>query len=190
MRVKGADEEAAGWVYYEIENLVEATKILEQLPEQKKSSPAEKVQRNIATEAFLIHFRNLSAFFYSMGNMYPDDVVADQFLPSWGRPKPPPTVASEMPRIHKRVAHLSYQRRSLPKKWQYLVLADPIRSDYEKFRKRFAADEPQHAGWFEQAPPLPVVEQPALSVTSTTRSYASISVISMGPHGATVTEQE
>lgn len=88
---------------------------------------------NAVLEAFTIHVRGVMDFLYS-DNPRPDDVVAQDFLPStidWQRVRVAPTSALKLARERagKEVAHLTYERLNVTpdtKPWPFLEIAQDI----------------------------------------------------------------
>ena len=124
LRIARADEVlrgAAKHVEYEIEMLLYAQDHIGGFHSSPMTMPL-GMEKNMALESFLLHFRNLRAFLYpSLQSVLDDDVVASDFL---GEQKAedvgddPGTLASHKERLDRMVAHLSYLRE------EYIVAGD------------------------------------------------------------------
>lgn len=108
--------------------------------------------KNAALEAFLLHARALTEFFYQ-SSPRPDDIVAQDFMPApvtWAVVCPPITSALEdtRRRAGKHLAHLTYDRLSVTpetKPWPFLeILAGvmaPLQVFLQNARKEVLSNE-------------------------------------------------
>lgn len=102
-------EAAASHVKYEVAMLLVASHYLS----TGMCSPADDSTKNLALEAFLLHFRNLRAFLCpSLQPISADDVIASDFLDSKYAEDivDPGELKADQTRINKLLAHLSYAR--------------------------------------------------------------------------------
>lgn len=116
------------------------------------SSPADEVTKNIALEAFLLHYRNLRAFLCpSLQQTSPDDVIASDFL---GKPVQEDvgdrnSLGHDKTRIDKLLAHISYSREHYvsrhEKDWNPAEMLDVLRREMSKFFRQLSAER---CAWF------------------------------------------
>ena len=137
-------KEAAEHVQYEINRLIDAQELL-----SRNLSPA---LTNLVLESFLIHVRNLDAFFYNPRKNR-NDVLAEDFYPDaseWAenRPQLPKVIKENRTRLHRSLAHLSYSRLRYTgenKKWPH----DKMRTEMLKVVKEFLRYLPSdRRAWF------------------------------------------
>src|SRR5262245_37262534 len=100
-------KKAAGLVNYEIDMLVFSAEHLGGSHSSPKAEP-EDMEKNMAMEAFLLHFRNLRAFLCpKMQSLWDDDVIATDFLKeSSERNVVSAILPGEKDRIDKMLAHI------------------------------------------------------------------------------------
>jgi hypothetical protein len=81
--------------------------------------------QNAVLEAFTIHVRALLDFFYPGKSPWPDDVLAEHFIPDWAirRPAISDLLLKAHSRVGKEVAHLTYTREKVTpetKPWDFI----------------------------------------------------------------------
>ncbi len=161
MTIGAAELDASvGDIIYEIRTLLAASVCCDQAkrklnrdldPEEREG--AENLN-NFALESFLLHYRNLDEFLHNMGMR--DSVNAKDYAANWiykrkTKTKPNakhhPKLASqdEIDRVHKRLAHISTERRQREKNWDIrqmqqavcLVFEEFVRSVPEPYKTKF-----------------------------------------------------
>lgn len=148
LRAPGELSAAADHVRYELDMLVCSALYIS----DGFSSPADDATKNIALEAFLLHYRNLRAFLCpSLQKTSLDDVIASDFM---GHLKPedvgnPADLGLDKDRIDKLLAHISYERARYDaagaKSWNPHVMVRRIQEDMAKFFLRLP---PERRPWF------------------------------------------
>lgn len=115
-------------------------------------SPADDSTKNLALEAFLLHYRNLRAFLCpSLQPISSDDVIASDFLGSTSAQDivDPGELKADLTRINKLLAHLSYTRvkyeQAGEKEWKHERMVSSIQVGLRVFFERLPAE--RHA-WF------------------------------------------
>lgn len=125
---------ASDCLYYEIWMLKTLARA------QSTGIAGKSVINNALLESFVIHARVLLAFLYAE-KPRPDDVIAEDFLPSpdeWPKIRLPKTELLKT--IHRRVgkeaAHLTYARLDVTpetKPWAFLQIAEDINAAFNRF---------------------------------------------------------
>lgn len=95
---------------------------------------------NASLEAFVVHVRAVMDFLYADGPRT-DDVVAEDFLPSWPACRPVCTAALSRAkrRAGKEIAHLTYARLEVvpdEKPWEFLSIAADVRGAFSAFLRQ------------------------------------------------------
>jgi hypothetical protein len=114
--------EFAGHIRYEIGMLRFTFKKLLEYKQLGTLTSSQKMFHNAVLESFLLHVRNLRQFLTNSKSR-PDDIIAIDFTEDeMGGTDISNTVSeaiddSELKRIHKMLAHISYMRLDLPKSW-------------------------------------------------------------------------
>jgi hypothetical protein len=114
----------------------------------RPTPPTDTVLGNAVLEAFLVHARLLHEFL-AREPVFPDDVRAATFLPTWlgeeALTKP------QLDNINKRIMHLSGMR-SRQFSWQRGVVARRVIKTFGRFLGELdAGPHPERAGWFRPA---------------------------------------
>jgi len=128
-------EQMAEHVWYEVDEL---RKAVQKLSELKKADS----EWNTAIESFLLHFRNLRAFFFGKGHKT-DDVYAKDYIVGWNA-TPDPIFDKTKDDIDKRLAHLTTWRLKTFS-WPVKEMDDAIEELVSKFKKSLTAPQ---TGWF------------------------------------------
>ncbi len=104
----------------------------------------DQVGKNMALECFLLHARNIRAFFDGEGRE--NDVLSRDFLDRPIRVALPLLRSSRMQdRLNRRVAHLSYSRSYLGKSFPVNQLLAEIETAMIRFEKRLRSRDPDLA---------------------------------------------
>lgn len=148
LRSPGELQAAAGHVRYELAMLVCAALYIP----GGISSPAVGETKNIALEAFLLHYRNLRAFLCpSLQKTSGDDIIASDFMDN-SIPEDvgdPGELGGDKDRIDKLLAHISYERARYEatgeKSWNPDAMARRIQKGMAKFFLRLS---PERREWF------------------------------------------
>lgn len=120
----------------------------------KQYSDKKTLSDNMALECFLLHARNLYEFYFSF-NKFPDGAKASHFVKNeqvWkqklidiinnGYTNPKISIDSgeqeiknaiELPKMHKRLSHLSYDRAGNKKDWKIRAILDILLKIEDKF---------------------------------------------------------
>ena len=82
-------------------------------------------------ESFAIHARSLMHFAYPAYPIYPNDILAEDYIPEWETVRPPmaPALSNVKGRVAAEFAHLSYRRIPLTEaamKWQVSEIANGL----------------------------------------------------------------
>lgn len=116
------------------------------------SSPAVEVTKNIALEAFLLHYRNLRAFLCpSLQQTSPDDVIASDFLGKTVQEDigDRSLLGHDKTRIDRLLAHISYSRENYvargEKEWNPAEMLEILRREMAKFFGQLSAER---CAWF------------------------------------------
>jgi hypothetical protein len=102
---------------------------------------------NAVLEAFLLHARALTEFFYN-DSPRPDDIVAQDFMPvsvTWTKECPPISTALEnlRQRAGKQLAHLTYNRLEVKpetKPWPFLEILSGLEAPLRVFLQYVTKD--------------------------------------------------
>ncbi len=104
----------------------------------------DQVGTNMALECFLLHARNIRAFFDAEGRE--NDVLSRDFLGRPIRVAMPTLRSSQMQdRLNRRVAHLSYSRSYLGKSFPVEKLMGEINAAMARFEERLRSRDPDLA---------------------------------------------
>jgi hypothetical protein len=150
-------EQMAEHVRYEVDELRKAVQKLSIL---KKDDS----EWNNAIESFLLHFRNLRAFFFGEGNK-PDDVFAKHYIAGWN-PKKDSIFDNTKVDIDKRLAHLTTWRLiTFSLGWSAKDMYEAIEKLVSEFKKGLA---PPQTSWFSG-----LAERTSVIVLGSTASYST-----------------
>jgi hypothetical protein len=110
---------------------------------------------NACLEAFTVHVRAVMDFLYAHAP-YPDDVIAEDFVPSWpaNRPKCTEALAIAKARAGKEIAHLTYARLNVSreaKAWPFLEIAADVSTAFTEFLRQ-TPTEKLHDCWHGGVP--------------------------------------
>ena len=137
---------AAKTVAYEF-HMLQGSYLLLQLCRNAPHSPRRDLLNNLALETFLLHARALRDFFTE--TLYPDDVLAADFLPVRLRLRFPilgrPAVRE---RINKLLAHPSYARPRLRRAWQIPEMYQEVCTAWETFLHCLEGHSTAMRSWF------------------------------------------
>ncbi len=128
-------EQMTEHVQYEVDELRKAAQKLSKL--KKEAS-----EWNTAIESFLLHFRNLRAYFFGKGHK-PDDVFAKDYVAGWN-PIPDPVFDKTKDDIDKRLAHLTTWRLNAIS-WPVKEMDNAIEELVSKFKKSLTVPQTE---WF------------------------------------------
>lgn len=141
-------EAAARDVRYEYLMLLVSSQYLE----SGMSSPMDDLTKNLALEAFLLHYRNLRSFLCpSLQPIKDDDVIASDFVDCARAEDIGNTdvLKADLQKINKLLAHLSYSRveykEAGDKSWDPDRMVAGIQSSFQVFIDRLP---PQRRAWF------------------------------------------
>lgn len=154
-----------GHVSWELEQLRE-TKRLYQIARRDPDTYPNHV-RWALLESFLLHYRALAEFLSrsSPHPEHPDSVLAVNYVAGWV-----PTTFADIPRVHKRLAHISCEREELDANWKVDKMAERVEVEYARFLDLL------DARWKRPAHPPPAVYDVSVTVlpgTDTTRVPAT-----------------
>lgn len=138
--------------------------------------------KNACLESFAIHTRALIDFFFP-GSTDPrlDDILSVDFFNPPARwtsgyptyPYPPADLADIRPKVHKRVAHLTYERILLQVDWPFVQIKDQIETVFADFQSRLR-EEPELSRILSSVP-----HYSELTPTTTVASTTPISTVGM-----------
>ena len=103
--------EASWHLYYEYEMLTLAFKALQRIAALPTPPNEPLGERQAWVESFCIHARNLIQFLYASMRVDIDDILAIDFIEGWS---PSRQQAPDMTLLHKKVAHLTWTRTTIP----------------------------------------------------------------------------
>ncbi len=142
-------KDMAEHVAYEAFMLSGATQLIEQnFPPPDRVLPKERdVVRNALLESVLVHARALEDFLSRERPAKGDDVVAVDFLPTWGRR----CCLTQQDRdyINKRTMHLTTLRGDGPAPWD-LNKSNVVFRNFVDFLRALHACDPSSAAWFSR----------------------------------------
>ena len=132
MRSNEELKEASRCLWYEIDMLGGTAKAL-------CKGISDDLKQNAYLESFLLHTRALRDFFDQRDcKVYPDDVIASDFISNWKPPKWNHVSKSVRQKINTMLAHLSYNRleylEEAKKKWSYFELATEMKGVIKDFQ--------------------------------------------------------
>lgn len=118
-----------------------------------RSDPRDPILSYMILESFLVHVRNLFEFLFRQKELHGDEVRSAHFITDkennkiWRteQRKFEGNFHEEMARIHKRLAHISYDRDSCNSGWVKANLAREIRDMMRSFINHVPDDKKQ---WF------------------------------------------
>jgi len=146
-------EQATRDVTYELQNLVGSLRANEWIAREMTKSTSRgtdswKILSNSTQEAFLLHYRNLKQFLNNL--KYDSDVKAEHFSDSWQSTSSVVGEKDEDDRLNRRLAHISYDRKSLAKDWDYRAMEDRICDVFDRFLKQLKPQCKSHFDGCEQ----------------------------------------
>ena len=111
--------------------------------------------KNLVLESFLLHYRILRDFLYPKGSKKEDDVLAADYVTSWGYSESDwkEVVPDETNRLNKALAHLSYKRLDYAenptlKQWEFARMFSALQQAFARFLHLVP---PNQRAWFELA---------------------------------------
>jgi len=119
-----------------------------------RSDPLDPIMSNMILESFLVHVRNLFEFLFKRMEKHGDEVRSAQFITDDDKNKIwrvkqkefEDILQDEMGRIHKRLAHISYDRDSCDRGWVKVNLVIELRNMMQSFINHVPEDKKR---WFE-----------------------------------------
>jgi hypothetical protein len=108
-----------------------------------------QVIRNLALEGALLHARNLADFLRA-NESHRDDINAGHFVED-PLGDASDVLDTERTRLNKRLMHPSYQRASMPERWDVQGIHNGITRGWKGFLGRLEKQHPDRAEWFGSA---------------------------------------